>query len=335
MSSRDDCTIGWICVENDQFSLGRRFFDEEYEVFETYNNRFIFGRIGNHSAVLAFQPEIFQPGIDNATRLGEDLVKIFTNVRVCFLVGIGGGVPNQEHDIRLGDVLVGFSDGNTSSVIQFDYERTILDNTFTIREFLPPPPTLIQEAIHELQTKYKSEDQRLQSLIGRNIQFQLSSERVITPPDPSADRLYISSFAHAGDPYERCETACGDDESRLVPRSPRSKNAGTPTIHYGLIASGDSPIRDAEIRDQLAAEKNILCFETGASRFMIDFPCLVIRGICNYCDTHNSQIWSHYAAITALAYAKDLLVILEPNKVEAESKLSKVLYDGKRFDFPR
>jgi nucleoside phosphorylase len=56
----------------------------------------------------------------------------------------------------------------------------------------------------------------------------------------------------------------------------------TPAIHYGLIASANHLMKDAQVRDTLAAEKDVLCFEMEAAGLMNYFPCLVIRGICDY-----------------------------------------------------
>jgi nucleoside phosphorylase len=38
--------------------------------------------------------------------------------------------------------------------------------------------------------------------------------------------------------------------------------------------------------------------------------CLVIRGICDYADSHKNKIWQPYAAAAAGAYAKELLFII-------------------------
>jgi aromatic ring-opening dioxygenase LigB subunit len=48
---------------------------------------------------------------------------------------------------------------------------------------------------------------------------------------------------------------------------------------------------------------------------------LVIRGICDYADTHKNKEWQGYAAMTAAAYAKDLLDLIHPNRVEALKKM--------------
>jgi nucleoside phosphorylase len=87
-------------------------------------------------------------------------------------------------------------------------------------------------------------------------------------------------------------------------------------------------MKDALIRDRLAAEKDILCFEMEAAGLMDHFPCLVIRGICDYSDTHKNKDWQGYAAMAAAAYAKDLLCRIPANKVEAEKKISELIPVG-------
>ena len=58
---------------------------------------------------------------------------------------------------------------------------------------------------------------------------------------------------------------------------------------------------------------------------MNNVPCLVIRGICDYSDSHKSKEWQGYAAIVAAAYAKDVLCRMVPNKVEAEERIKDIL----------
>lgn len=43
---------------------------------------------------------------------------------------------------------------------------------------------------------------------------------------------------------------------------------------------------------------------------MDELPSLVIRGICDYCDSHKNKRWQGYAALTAAAYAKALLSVV-------------------------
>lgn len=71
-------------------------------------------------------------------------------------------------------------------------------------------------------------------------------------------------------------------------------------------------MRDALLRDKLAEEMDILCFNSEAAGLTNDFPCVVIRGICDYSDSHHNDLWQGYAAMTAAAYAKDLVDQLPP-----------------------
>ena len=53
-----------------------------------------------------------------------------------------------------------------------------------------------------------------------------------------------------------------------------------------------------------------------AAGLMDNFPCLVIRGICDYSDAHKNKKWQPYAAATAAAYAKELLGVIHPVQVD-------------------
>lgn len=108
-------------------------------------------------------------------------------------------------------------------------------------------------------------------------------------------------------------------------RPERGEEDDNPAIHYGLIASANQLMKDAHIRDKLAAEKGVLCFEMEAAGLMNHFSCLMIRGICDYADSHKNKDWQGYAAMVAAAYAKELLQQIPPNKVEAEVRIAKTL----------
>jgi len=106
----------------------------------------------------------------------------------------------------------------------------------------------------------------------------------------------------------------------------RTENEDNPAIHYGLIASTNQLMKDALVRDTLAAERDVLCFEMEAAGLINHFPCLVIRGVCDYSDSHKNKEWQGYAAIAAAAYAKDLLCRILLNKVEAEKRICRNRY---------
>jgi nucleoside phosphorylase len=95
-------------------------------------------------------------------------------------------------------------------------------------------------------------------------------------------------------------------------------------IHYGVIASGNQVVKDAVVRDRLRNVFNALCVEMEAAGLMNEFPCLVIRGICDYADPHKNDAWHPYAAMTAAAYAKELLGYISPEQTRKECTIQEV-----------
>ncbi|KAH7115551.1 hypothetical protein EDB81DRAFT_919247, partial [Dactylonectria macrodidyma] len=142
-------------------------------------------------------------------------------------------------------------------------------------------------------------------------------------PQSGTDRLFKAEVPHNS---RGCAAFCANEPSNLVPRHERTEHEDNPAIHYGLIASANQLMKDAFVRDRLVTEKDVLCFEMEAAGLMNHFPCLVIRGICDYSDSHKNKEWQGYAAMAAAAYAKDLLCRIAPNRVEAEKKISEILY---------
>ncbi|KAK1656895.1 hypothetical protein BDP55DRAFT_596875 [Colletotrichum godetiae] len=72
-------------------------------------------------------------------------------------------------------------------------------------------------------------------------------------------------------------------------------------------------MKDGQTRDKYSQELGgVLCFEMEAAGLMNNFPCIVVRGICDYADAHKNKRWQPYAAATAAAYAKELLNTIPP-----------------------
>ena len=95
------------------------------------------------------------------------------------------------------------------------------------------------------------------------------------------DRLFQPDYEHINSKRDCSEC----DSAKEVDRQERSDQ--DPYIHYGTIASSNQVIKDARKRDLIS--KNCLCFETEAAGLMNNFPYLVIRGICDYSDTHKNN----------------------------------------------
>ncbi|KAL4782583.1 hypothetical protein BJX76DRAFT_358844 [Aspergillus varians] len=88
------------------------------------------------------------------------------------------------------------------------------------------------------------------------------------------------------------------------------------------MASGNQVMKDASSRDRVAKEHGIICFEMEAAGLMNTLSCLVIRGICDYADSHKSKEWQCYAALTAAAYAKELLAVVQKADTSADNVIN-------------
>ncbi|GKT48796.1 vegetative incompatibility protein HET-E-1 [Colletotrichum spaethianum] len=62
-----------------------------------------------------------------------------------------------------------------------------------------------------------------------------------------------------------------------------------------------------------------------AAGLMDNFPCLVIRGICDYADTHKNDQWQNYSTATAAAFAKELLEVIDREDVEGSSRIDEIM----------
>ncbi|KAJ5110606.1 hypothetical protein N7532_001141 [Penicillium argentinense] len=216
------------------------------------------------------------------------------------MVGISGGVPSEKHDVRLGDVVVSAPRDSESA-----------SNIITRRN-------------NGDSTQYERKGHRLKkavnSILDKNARLRRRYER----PEPITDRLFQPEVVHDS----TCGAAfCAHDSSNLLLRRERTEHEDNLAIHYGLIAYGNQLMKDATIRDSPAAEKDILCFEMEAAGLMNHFPCLVIRGICDYSDSHKNKEWQGYTSMVAAAYAKDVLSRISPNRVNSEKRISDILSD--------
>lgn len=144
---------------------------------------------------------------------------------------------------------------------------------FRLTGFLDQPPLLLRTAVNALKAKYEVDGHQIEDAINAIFDHRPRLRKNYQRPDSKSDILYQADVVHpAASEDESCEHACGTNDSpKVVPRSPRGKEEDNPAIHYGMIASGNQLKKDALIRDKLAAEQNILCFEMEAAGLMNTF----------------------------------------------------------------
>ncbi|GAB1198163.1 hypothetical protein APSETT444_007471 [Aspergillus pseudonomiae] len=327
----NEYTVGWICAIATEFVAAQAFLDEKHEnpayLSPQDKNDYILGRIANHNVVIAVLP-VGEYGTSSAARVAETMLHSFPNVRIGLMVGIGGGAPSVDHDIRLGDIVVSTPSNSHGGVFQYDYGKTIQGETFCPTGYLNQPPALLRAAVNGLQALYEIEGHHLEDDINQALERNPRLRGKYSRPGVASDRLYKSHIVHPPNGKTNCTIRCGDDSSALVLRDPRTDDQDNPMIHYGLIASANQLMKDAYVRDKLILEKDVLCFEMEAAGLMNHFPCLVIRGICDYSDSHKNKAWQGYAAMAAAAYTKDLLHRISAQHMQEEQKITEILSTG-------
>ncbi|KAI3587249.1 hypothetical protein IWW34DRAFT_839505 [Fusarium oxysporum f. sp. albedinis] len=322
MSSPSDYTVGWICALTIEGVAAMAFLDQKLEApaFQAKNdaNNYKYGKVKDHNVVIAVLPK-GEYGNSPATRVANDLRRSFPNIRIGLLVGIGGGAPSTKHDIRLGDVVVSIPKGGQSGVFQYDYGQAIQDENFKLTRILDQPPQLLRTAVASLEIDHMMDGNGLESMITEVLDKNPRLMDQFGRPPNSTDILFQPTVKHSkGDTCKLCKPT----PNNVIERKPR-KNEKL-LVHFGTIASADTLVRDALFRDNLASKYDVLCFEMEAAGLMNGFPCLVIRGICDYADSHKNDLWQGYAAMAAAAYAKQLTSLIRHEELAQETKLSEL-----------
>ena len=315
--SHDQFTVGWICALECELAAADVMMDEKYHNPPGQDpndpNHYSFGRIGNYKIVYACLVEY---GTTSAANLATQMLRSFPSIKFGLMIGIGGGVPSSDNDIRLGDVVVSKPDKCNGGVVQYDMGKRTPEGKFERVGTLNKPPLVLRSAMSEMMMDQKRKQFRLEDILAETL--IKSHEEDLSRPD-ERDDLYDAGYQHPDKDRD-----CNDCDRKMIVK--RSKRSG-PKIHYGTIASGNSVVKDAIQRDQISRDlEGVKCFEMEAAGLMDEFPCLIIRGICDYADSHKNKAWQRYAAMTAAAYGKRLLLIISPRQVDkttsAQRKLS-------------
>ncbi|KAF3074205.1 hypothetical protein CFAM422_003493 [Trichoderma lentiforme] len=318
--SKDEYTIGWVCALPKEQTAATAMLDAKHPAIQTPSsdpNNYTLGSIGNHNVVIACLPK-GQIGTNSAATVATWMVSTFSNIKFGLMVGIGGGIPPK---VRLGDVVVGTPVGQFPGVVQWDMgkaEKGGFERTGSLNN----PPTFLLTALSKLETEHE--------LVGSKIPDYLEALRKNWPrlvskylrSDSLEDILFKADYGHVS-------KSTGDDENEdeeeencrlcgtagVIKRKSRDAR-----VHYGLIASGNQVIKNGIFRNNLNKELGgqVLCVEMEAAGLVNNFPCVVIRGICDYADSHKNYNWQEHAAVMAAALAKELLQYVLPNDVGRE-----------------
>ncbi|KAJ6002315.1 Tetratricopeptide-like helical [Penicillium canescens] len=302
--SHNDYTVAWICALPLEMTAAKTMLDKLHHQLsqpKSDHNAYTFGSISGHNIVVACLPSGVY-GTTSAAVVLAHMLTTFPSLRFGLMVGIGGGVPSKDVDIRLGDVVISMPTATSGGVVQYDYGKTLRDGCFERTGSLNKPPQYLLTAISQMRSKITGGNTSIEEIASEILQKHEKLQEQFSRPDK--DWLFQASYDHEGKSADcsKCESG------QLVARTTRE--AKEPVIHYGLIASGNQVMKSATTRDAVARELNILCFEMEAAGLMDQLPCLVIRGVCDYCDSHKQKQWQGYAALTAAAYTRALLEVV-------------------------
>lgn len=311
-------SIGWIAALPHELAAARLMLEKEYpnapQDFDppsSDTNGYTFGRIGRHHVVIAVLAA-GDYGLVSAAETASMLSGSMPHIRIGLMVGIGAGVDRKQ-DMRLGDIAVSEPTGTHGGLIQYDIYKAAVESGHPYDQrigFLNRPPRALLTALQKLKSSHDLGKCRFEEYVDQALCGNSTLKKRFGFPgrhqDPRASKI-------KSDMREESNTDC-------------------PGIHYGIIASGNVLIKNSHKRagvlDWLANEDiHPICFEMEAAGLMNTFPCLVIRGICDYADEHKNDVWQKYAALVAAAYAKDLLAHVDKREIDAGQPLAQLLND--------
>lgn len=328
---RDDFEVAIICAltleadaiialfdydwEDDGFSYGKARGDP---------NAYSTGVIGQHNVILAHLPGM---GKVSAGNIAAFCRMSFPNIKLALLVGICGGAPyynKGQSQIRLGDVII------STGIAQYDFGRRRPDK-FEIKDSLsdiPRRPDLeIRNLLSKLRTARQSERLNTESWKYLNELCQ-DAKRPATFPGRSKDLLFPVDYRHKHQDSLACTTCAschhesdpvcdialtssceqmGCDTRQCLQRGSRRGEKLHPLVHFGTFATGDTVMKSANDRDHIAKQTQALGFEMESVGVWEVFPCVVIKSVCDYADSHKSKDWQPYGAACAASYAKGFL----------------------------
>ncbi|EXL64702.1 hypothetical protein FOPG_19044 [Fusarium oxysporum f. sp. conglutinans race 2 54008] len=264
-------------------------------------NSYSTGVIGCHNVVLVRMPGM---GKVHAAAAASNCRASFPNVKIALVVGVCGVLPFKHNgeEIVLGDVVI------SEGIIQYDFGRR-LPGQFIPKEgpldSLGRPNQEIRGVL--AQAKGIRGHQLLVSGVARYLSILRQNPKLCAEyPGSAYDRLFEASYRHSEDQKTCEQIGCN---GKLVPRLrlQATRASPAPTVHFGLMASGDSVMKSGEDRDREVEARDIVAFEMEGAGVWDILPCIVIKGACDYADSHKSKVWQRYAAATAAACTKAFL----------------------------
>ena len=282
-------------------------------------NTYRVGRIDRNDVVMVVFAGI---GTRSAASATAQLRASYINLRLVVLTGICGGIPlSRGPEMLLGDVVI------SKEIVGYGSRNYGVP--------LPPTPEL-QSFLRVYETRPGLSRLKEQSAYYlRELQVRATTEKY-RYPGAATDVLFQPQYRHRHHAPGQCRQ-CADlkarpcvDSRRMdcddlqcdrrcavprrrVARKQQLERAGdiaaaqTPDIFIGRIASGNSVMKSDMHRDDLARTSGAIALEMEAMGMWDAVPTIVVKGVCDYADSHKNKRWQDFAAATAAAVTKSLI----------------------------
>ncbi|KAL3474043.1 nucleoside phosphorylase domain-containing protein [Aspergillus californicus] len=344
-STRDEFEVAIVCALPLEFNAVSALIDELWDEDGDYygkadgdTNMYTTGRIEKTNIVLVLLSGM---GKVNAATAAANLRSSYSGLQLALVTGICGGVPyiGESEELLLCDVII------SKRIIQYDFGKQYPDEfatTTTVEDSLGRASKHIRSLLAVFETDLgRDRLERKTAIYLQQIQERTSGNHRRARykyPGASHDRLFQAHYQHKHHGSPQC--SCADThnhprrvckESRTLPcdhlgcdsrylvhrerlelkrqleAAGRSKEAQAPAIHIGSIGSGDAVIKSGEDRDKLAERHGLAAFEMEGAGVWEEVPCIVVKAVCDYADSHKNKTWQHFAAATAASTVKALL----------------------------
>ncbi|OJJ04748.1 hypothetical protein ASPVEDRAFT_153082 [Aspergillus versicolor CBS 583.65] len=348
--TREEFQVAIVCALPREADAVKALFDAIYDNGEFYGkqdgdvNIYLNGRIGQHDVVLTYMPGM---GRGSAAGVASGLRISYPGIRLALVVGICGAVPftRDGTEIVLGDVIV------SDSVVEYDFGRQYPDGfrrKTDARDTLGRPNREIRTVLATLKT---SETRRK---FHERTHFYLQNLQAGHPSwrYPGSDKDTLLEFASGlNDQVKGSKKLFTNVEpDGILPDHRNQMSRGTmkavhrrrldqdtilPHIHIGAVACADTVMKSAEHRDKIAEDEGAIGFEMEGAGIWDCVPCLIIKGVCDYADSHKNKLWQDYAAATGAASAKAFLEHWKPVVGSGISSANKQLLGDLLLTDPR
>lgn len=294
MPSLDEYTIVLFCPLVIEQQAAYLMLDEVHDGITErsigQNVLYTLGRIASHKVAIAGYP-VGEVGLGVSGSMVTEVLRDFPNIEFGLLVGIGAGIPSPTQDIRLGDVAVAVPNRDNPGVIGYDLVK-VEEGEVRLKQWQNSTHPLLRSAI----TSIRVHEGRPEFEFIRHLNVV---ERAVAFKRPTQAHQF---------------------SGLLSPGTQEEHDRDEPRAHYGTILSGNGVIKSKVRREELRDRFGGIAIEMEAAGMMTRLPVAVIRGISDFADENKADDWHPYAALTAAAYAKEIIIRLGPLKKIETSK---------------